>query len=234
MTARAITASSATTLVWLGSAMPARSIRWLDGALAAAAALGDAIAVAAGEPAWLDLAADRASRAGLASAGVPTELALDYVGWAQVVAAVARQIRARTILVEEVGRPAREIEVGAIAELVEAPQLTRVIALATVPDDDGGPCVRATRLGADGGVQTVRVRGPAVIGVRIAGPAIDEYPTPTPSAAMKRLDLAAIGLDPIVLAHRTLPARTSVPARKSLERVVELIASSVALRGPSA
>ena len=213
------------TLVWLGSAPPTRSIRWIDGLLAAAAKFEDPIALAAGDAAWLDLAADRAGRAGIASAGVPTDLSLDYVGWAQVVAAVARQVRARTILADEVSRLGRDIEVGAIAELVEAPQLTRVVALAA-----DGDVIHATR--ANGReLQTLRVRAPAVIGTRIAGKSLDDYPPPMPSGSMQRLDLVAIGLDPIVLAHRALPPRTSAPPRKTAERVAELIASFTPPRG---
>ena len=111
-------------------ARPLRSIRWLDGALATAAKFGGATAIAAGDPTWLDLAADRATRAGLASVGVPTDLKLDYLGWAQVVAAVARQLGATTILVDEASRPERFPEVAAIAELLDAAQLTHVVALA--------------------------------------------------------------------------------------------------------
>jgi hypothetical protein len=78
----------------------------------------------------------------------------------------------------------------------------------------------------------IRIAGPAVIGLRIAGPAIDEYPTPTPSASMKRLDLAAIGLDPAVLAHRALPPRAAHSPRHTLERVAEHLAVHVVPRSP--
>ena len=206
-----------TTMIWLGSAAPIRTIRWLDGALATAARFGDdTVALAAGDPTWLDLAADRATRAGLISVGVPTDLSLDYLGWAQVVAAAARQLRATTILVDEASRPERAAEVAAIAELVDTPQLTRVVSIA--PEGDvthAGRVVGRT-------LQTIRVRGPAVIGIRIPGKALDEYPTPMPSAAMKRLDLVALGLDPLVLAHRAL-APKATPARKTVERVAELL-----------
>src|SRR5688572_29320737 len=116
--------------LWLGSAAPLRSIRWLDGACATAAKFGAATAIAAGDPTWLDLAADRASRAGLTIAGVPTELKLDYLGWAQVVAACARQLDTSTILVDEASRPERFPEVAAIAEILDFAQLTHVVALA--------------------------------------------------------------------------------------------------------
>jgi electron transfer flavoprotein alpha/beta subunit len=212
--------------VWLGSTAPARSIRWLDGTLAAAAKFGAATAVAAGDPTWLDLAADRANRLGLASAGVPTELQLDYLGWAQVMAAVARQLDATTILVDEASRPERFPEVAAIAELLDAAQLTHVVAIA--PDN---AVIHASRV-AGTELQTCRIRGPVVIGVRIAGPAIDEYPTPIPSASMKRLELSALGLDPVVLGHRALPPRTGQPARKTVERVAEYISMHVIPRAP--
>ncbi|HEY5950166.1 MAG TPA: hypothetical protein VIV40_31940, partial [Kofleriaceae bacterium] len=157
--------------VWLGTAAPVRSIRWLDGALATAAKFGAATAIAAGENNWLDLAADRATRAGLASAGIQTDLKLDYLGWAQIVAAAVRELDATTVLVDEASRPERFPEVAAIAELLDAVQLTHVVALA--PD---GAVVHASRsVGRE--LQTVRVRGPAVIGVRIAGPPVEEYPT---------------------------------------------------------
>jgi hypothetical protein len=208
--------------VWIGSAPPVRTIRWLDGALKTASRFGGATAVAAGDQTWLDLAADRAARLGLACIGVPTELQLDYLGWAQVMAAAARHIGATTIFVDEASRPERFAEVAAIAELVEAAQLTHVVALA--PE---GATIHASRI-AGGLLQTVRVRGPAVIGLRIPGPAIDEYPTPTPSASMRRLDLPALGLDPIVLGHRALPPRTSQPARRTVDRIADHLAVHIA------
>jgi len=213
-----------TVAVWLGSASPVRTLRWLDGVLATAAKFGAATAVAAGDGGWLDLAADRAARAGLASAGVPTELALDYLGWAQVVAAIARQLGTTTLLVDEASRPERALEVAAIAELLDFAQLTRVVALA--PDGEVTHALRIT------GTQLVscRVRGSAVIGVRIAGAPVEESPPPAPSASMKRLDLAALGLDPIVLGHRALPPRTSREPRRTVERVADYLAAHVAPR----
>jgi electron transfer flavoprotein alpha/beta subunit len=205
-------------VVWLGSAAPVRSVRWLDGALATAAKFGAATALAAGESNWLDLAADRATRANVASAGVTTDLELDYLGWAQIAAAAARELGASTILVDEASRPERAAEVGAIAELLDCVQLTRVVALA--PD---GAVVHASRVSGRE-LMTVRVRGPAVIGVRIAGAPVEEYPTPMPSASMRRLDLAALGLDASVLGHRALPKRTSAQPRKSVERLADYLA----------
>jgi electron transfer flavoprotein len=211
-------------VVWLGSAPPIRSIRWIDGALATAATFGHATALAAGSSSWLDLAADRAQRAGIASAGIATDLQLDYLGWAQVVAAAARELGAETILVDEASRPERFAEVGAIAELTGAAQLSRVVALA--PD---GKIVHASRV-AGRELQTVRVRGPAVIGVRIAGAPIDDYPTPMPSTSLRRLDLPALGLDPNVLAHRALPPRSNAPSRKTVERIADYLSVHVAPR----
>lgn len=200
--------------LWAGSAAPARSIRWLDGAIAAAAKFGSATTViAAGDPTWLDLAADRANRAGLPSAGIATDLALDYLGWAQVVAAVARQLGATTVLVDEASRAERWVEVAAIAEQLDIAQLTHVVAIAP----DGG-VVHASRVSGRE-LQTVRIRGDAAIGLRIAGPQIEEYPTPMPSAAMRRLDVPSLGLDPKVLAHRALPPRASHDPRRTAERV---------------
>jgi hypothetical protein len=210
--------------VWLGSAAPVRSIRWLDGTLKAAGKFGGATAVAAGASPWLDLAADRALRLGLAAVGVQTDLQLDYLGWAQIMAGVARQLGATTILVDEASRPERVAEVAALAELCDAAQLTRVIALA--PD---ATAIHASRI-AGQQLQTVRIHGPAVIGVRIAGAPIDEYPTPMPSASMRRLDLGALGLDPAVLAHRALPPRAAQDPRRSVERVAEHIALYAAPR----
>lgn len=204
-----------TCAVWLGPAAPLRSIRWVDGALAAAAKLGDATAVAAGNQPWLDLAADRAKHAGIASVGVATDLQLDYLGWAQVVAAVMRQLKATTILVDEASRPERFPEVGALAELLDAVQVTNVVAVAL----DSG-VVHASRV-AGRELQTLRVRGRAVIGVRIAGPVVDEFQTPTPSSLMKRLDLPSLGLDPNVLGHRALPPRSAAQAKKSIEAITE-------------
>lgn len=213
-----------TVAVWLGSAPPVRTIRWLDGAIAAAAKFPHAMAVAAGDPTWLDLASDRAHRAGISSAGVPTDLSLDYLGWAQVMAAVARKLSITTILVDEASRPERAHEVAAIAELLEAAQLTRVVAIA--PD---GAVVHASRATTDA-LQTCRVRGPAVIGICIAGPPIEEYPTPTPSAAMKRLDLPSLGLDPVVLGHRAMPPRAAREPRRTAERVADHLALHTPLR----
>ncbi len=201
--------------IWLGNAPPVRSIRWLDGALRAAAKFDNAIAIAAGEPAWLDLASDRATRAGVASAGVPTDLKLDYLGWAQIAATAAKQLGATTVLVDEASRPERFPEVAAIAELRDYAQVTHVVALA--PD---GALIHASRI-AGKQLQTVRVRGECVIGVRIAGAHVEEYPTPMPSPSMRRLDLAGIGLDPMVLAHRALPPRGVHHAKKSVERIAE-------------
>ncbi|HEY5945376.1 MAG TPA: hypothetical protein VIV40_07790, partial [Kofleriaceae bacterium] len=170
----------------------------------------------------LDLAADRATRAGLASAGIQTDLKLDYLGWAQIVAAAVRELDATTVLVDEASRPERFPEVAAIAELLDAVQLTHVVALA--PD---GAVVHASRsVGRE--LQTVRVRGPAVIGVRIAGPPVEEYPTPMPSASMHRFDLDALGLDPLVLGHRALPPRSSAQAKKSMERIVDHLSMHLA------
>jgi hypothetical protein len=204
--------------VWLGNAAPVRSVRWLDGALAAAAKFGHATAIAAGAATWLDLAADRATRLGLASVGVPTDLSLDYLGWAQVAAAAARELKATTVLVDEASRPERFPEVAAIAELLDIAQLTHVVALA--PD---GALIHASRISGRE-LQTVRVRGDAVLGVRIAGSPVDEYPTPMPSTSMRRLDLAALGLDAMVLAHRALPPRAPVHAKKTVERLAEHLA----------
>lgn len=213
--------------LWLGSAAPMRSIRWLDGACATAAKFGSAIAIAAGDAQWLDLAADRATRAQIATVGVPTDLKLDYLGWAQIVAAVVRQLGAKTILVDEASRPERFPEVAAIAELVDAAQLTHVVALA--PD---GPVLHASRI-AGRELQTCRVRGAAVIGLRIAGAPIDEYPTPTPSTALKRLDLPSLGLDPVVLGHRALSPRAGQPVRKTIEKVADYLAVHVLPTGTS-
>jgi electron transfer flavoprotein alpha/beta subunit len=210
--------------VWLGSAAPIRSVRWLDGAVGTAASLGAATAVAAGDPTWLDLAADRATRAGLASAGVVTKLQLDYLGWAQVMVAVARRLGAITVLVDEASRPDRFAEVAAIAELLDAAQLTHVVELTA--GDGVLHASRASRSTAPAAttLELVRVRGAAVIGVRIAGPAIDDYPTPTPSAAMRRFELAELGLDPAVLAHRSLAPRSGTQARRSLARIADHLA----------
>jgi hypothetical protein len=200
------------------------SIRWLDDTLRAGGRFGGATAVAAGASTWLDLAADRALRLGLAAVGVQTDLQLDYLGWAQIMAGVARQLGATTILVDEASRPERVAEVAALAELCDAAQLTRVVALA--PD---ATAIHASRI-AGPQLQTVRIHGPAVIGVRIAGAPIDEYPTPMPSASMRRLDLGALGLDPAVLAHRALPPRAAQDPRRSVERVAEHIALYAAPR----
>jgi hypothetical protein len=51
-----------------------------------------------------------------------------------------------------------------------------------------------------------------------------------PSASMRRLDLAAIGLDPAVLGHRALPPRASQEPRRSIERVAEHLAVHIAPR----
>jgi electron transfer flavoprotein alpha/beta subunit len=201
--------------VWLGSAAPHRSIRWVDGALATAAKFDNATAIAAGDQTWLDLAADRANRASLAFVGIETPLKLDYLGWAQIVAAAMRHLKATTLLVDEVSRAERAPEVAAIAEQLDAVQLTRVVALA--PD---GSIVHASRISGKE-LQTIRVRGPAVIGIRIAGPAVEEYPTPMPSTGMKRLDLPALGLDPLVLGHRALPPKSPPQTKKSVDRIVE-------------
>lgn len=214
-----------TIAVWLGNATPLRSVRWLDGAVATAAKLGTATAIAAGETTWLDLAFDRATRAGLTSMGIKTKLELDYLGWAQIVAAAARELKATTILVDEVSRPERFPEVAAIADMLDAVQLTRVVALA--PDGDA---LRATRI-AGRELQTIRVKGPAVIGVRIAGPPVDEYPTPMPSRATKRVEINALGLDPLVLGHRAIPPRGAAHVKKTVEHIGDHLAFHLAPKG---
>jgi hypothetical protein len=160
--------------------------------------------------------------------GVPTDLSLDYLGWGQIAAAAVRQLGARTVLVDEASRPEQIAEVAAIAELLEFSQLTHVVSLAPASD-----LIHASRA-AGNTLQTIRVRGPAVIGIRIAGPAIDEYPTPTPSASMRRLELPALGLDPVVLGHRALPPRASRDPRRTVERVAEHLAVHVVPRAPRA
>ena len=228
-TARLTITPGSRILLWLGNQGPARSIRWLDGALKTVAKFdpnktGRAIAFAAGSASWLDLAADRARHAGVASAGLTTDLQLDYLGWAQIVAAVARQLGAGTILVDEASRPERWIEVAAIAELLDAVQLTHVVKLA--PDKD---VIHASRI-AGRDLQTVRVRGNAVLGVRIAGAPMDEYPTPMPSTTMQRMKLENLGLDPVVLGHRAQPPRTHEP-KKTVERIAEHLVVHLAPRG---
>jgi hypothetical protein len=210
--------------VWLGSAAPMRSVRWLDGAIKAVAGFPGAIAIAAGDPTWLDLAADRAKLVGVPCAGIATELQLDYLGWAQVVVAAVLQLNVASVLVDEASRPERFPEVAAIAELLGAAQLTHVVRVAQM---EGG--MLATRL-AGGELQTLRVRGPAVIGVRIADAPVDEYPTPRPGSAMQRFDLALLGLDPAVLGHRAQPPRTGAEPRKTVERIAEHLAVHVRAR----
>jgi hypothetical protein len=204
-----------TPAIWLGSAAPLRGIRWLDGALAAGHKLAPgAVAIAAGDTAWLELAQARAHRLGLGFAGIASDLALDYLGWAQVVAAVVRQVQATIILVDEASRPERAAEVAAIAELVDAAQLTRVIALAR-----DGDVVHATRIG-DAELELCRVRGYAVVGVRIAAPITTDEPAPTTPPRPLAYDLAALGLDARVLGHRTV----SPEARDHLPDAIEDIA----------
>jgi hypothetical protein len=212
--------------LWLGCVPPARSVRWLDGALQAAARFeGRCTVIAAGDQTWLDLAADRASRTNLPSTGVRTELQLDYLGWAQIAAALARDVGATTVLVEEASRAERWVEVAAIAELLDVAQLGHVVALA--PE---GEAIHATRI-MGRTRQTIRVTGDAVIGVRIAGSPIDEYPTPMPTSKMSKRELAAIGLDPIVLGHRATPPRTDLEPRKTVERIAEHLVVHLAARG---
>ena len=112
-------------------------------------------------------------------------------------------------------------DVLGIADALGAAQLTSVIALA--PD---GAVIHASRAGV-GGLHTVRIRGAAVLGVRIAGPAIDEYPTPMPSATMRRLTFSALGLDPAMLAHRTLAPRAAREPHRTVESVVAHLAVHV-------
>ena len=214
-----------TVAVWLGNAAPLRSIRWLDGALTTAAAISSkATAIVAGDKTWLELACDRATRAGLSTVGLSTDLKLDYLGWAQIVAAAARDVKATIVLVDEVSRPERFPEVAAIAEQLDTVQLTRVVTLAA-----DGDVLHATRI-AGRELQTVRIRGGAVIGVRIAGPAIDEYPTPMPSKQMRKLELSALGLDPRVLGHRGIPPRAGQQTKKSIVHVTEHLGFHLAAR----
>jgi hypothetical protein len=210
-----------TVAVWLGNALPTRSVRWLDGVLATAAKLGGATAIAAGDISWLDLAADRARFHGVASSGISSDLSLDYLGWAQVAAAAVRALGATCVLVDEVSRPERFAEVAAIAELLDFAQLTHVVAL-----EREGSVIHASRA-AGRVIQTVRVHGSVVLGVRIADEPVDEYPTPVPSRSMRRLRIAELGLDPMVLAHRALPRRASTQPKKTVDRIAEYLAVHV-------
>jgi hypothetical protein len=214
-----------TIALWLGNAAPVRSVRWVDGALAAAAKLGPTTAIVAGDVAWLDLAADRATRAGVTCVSVSTDLKLDYLGWAQIVTAVVRELDTRTVVVDEASRPERAAEVAAIADILDVPQLTRVVAL--VPD---GEAIRVTR-SAGRELQSLRVKGPAVFGVRVAGAPIDEYVTPTPTPTMHHFDLKSLGLDALVLGHRALPPRSGPALKKTVERISEHIAAHMTQRG---
>jgi hypothetical protein len=45
---------------------------------------------------------------------------------------------------------------------------------------------------------------------------------------MRRFELPALGLDPLVLGHRALPPRSSAHAKKSLERIAEHLAMHLA------
>ena len=107
-------------------------------------------------------------------------------------------------------------------------QLTHVVKLGADPDD--GTIIRASRV-TGRKLQIVRVRGGAVFGVRIASAPVDEYPTPMPSTSMQRLDLDALGLDPMVLGHRALPPRTSIEPKKTIERIAEHLVVHLAPRG---
>jgi hypothetical protein len=211
-------------VAWLGSAAPVRSVRWLDGALCAVAKFDDAVALAAGDVGWLDLAADRAARVGLPSVGITTELQLDYLGWAQIVAAAARELTASTIVVDEASQPGRFAEVAAIAELTGAVQLSGVTALAF----DHAVIHATCAIGREN--QTIRLRDPAVIGVRIPGDPVDDYPTPVPSATLRRLDVDALGIDPLVLARRAIPPCTSRQPRQTIDRVADYLAVHLATR----
>ena len=93
--------------VWLGNAAPIRSVRWVDGALATAAKFGAATAIVAGDNGWVELAADRATRAGVACVAVKTELKLDYLGWAQIASSVVHELKLRSVIVDEASRPER-------------------------------------------------------------------------------------------------------------------------------
>jgi len=211
--------------IWLGNAPPIRSVRWIDGALAAAAKFESATAIVAGDNAWTELAADRATRAGITCVAVKTELKLDYLGWAQIVSAVLRELGTKSVMVGEARRPERYAEVPALADLMDISQATRVVALE--PDGDVTHVTRA----AGSELQKLKVKGPAAFGVRIAGPVVDEYATPTPIATMMHFDLKSLGLDALVLGHRTLPPRSTPALKKTVERVTDHIATHMPLRG---
>ena len=208
-------------MVWVGTAPPARTVRWLDGALAVAAKLPGAMTVAAGDRTWLDLAADRATRAGLPSTGVLTDLQLDYLGWAQVVVTVAKKLGADTIIVDEASRPERFPEVAAIAELLDAAQLSHVVALTAERTMLHASCA------IGGQLRAVRARGPIVIGVRIPGAEIEDYPTPTPSTTMERIDMVSLGIDQTAIGHRARAPHSAQAPRRNVERVAEQLAAHV-------
>ena len=113
--------------VWLGSAAPVRSIRWLDGALAAAAKLGATNAIAAGEP---ELARPRGGSRVARAGRQPRRDDRPAARLPRLGADRGRRdspAGASTILVDEASRPERFAEVAAIAELLDAAQLTHVV-----------------------------------------------------------------------------------------------------------
>jgi hypothetical protein len=214
---------SAPLVVWLGSAAPERGLRWLDGALAAAAAIGSASALAAGDERWLDLATERAARAGMPSIGVSTKLDLDYLGWAQIAAAAVRKIGATRVLVDEASRPDRFADVAAIAEQLDAVQLTAVVSVTA-----DGDALHAERvIGARR--QVIRITGPCVLGVRMAAPVAGD--DDVQASTGQRFDLKAIGLDANVLAHRAPGPRAGVPPLKTVEQIADVLALYRAPRG---
>lgn len=205
--------------IWLGAAPPRRQATWLVGALAAARRLGPVTAIAAGAEAWLEAAADHAVAAGASFLGIATDLELDYLGWAQIAAAAARHAGATVIFVDEASRDGRTAEVAAIAELRDAAQVIGARSLVRDGDALGIEAIAGAR------VLRLRVRAPAVIGVRIAAPRVlspaelarrarpllgarielePDAVTPPP-APLRRIGLAALGLDAKVLGHRAVP-----------------------------
>jgi hypothetical protein len=206
---------TAPVVVWLGGVAPERGQRWLDGALAAAARLGGASALAAGDAAWLDIANARADHAGIPSIGVSTKLELDYLGWAQIAAAAIRKIGATRVLVDEGSRPDRFAEVAAIADQLDAVQLTGAVRVTA-----DGDVIEATRVNGEQ-LQVVRITGPCVIGVRIAAPPSND--AELSASTGQRFDLRALGLDANVLGHRAPGPRGAIPM-KTVEQIADVLA----------
>jgi len=164
---------------------------------------------------------------------------LDYFGMAQVLAAAIRHVSARVVVCGDRSQDERTGAVGpAVAELLDAAHLTQVIKA----EAEGGALI-VDRAG-DGTRQRFKVSLPAVLCTRPppvnAGPRLstedgDDGRVRRAAALVRvptieEIDLARLGVEPLMLAHRRRTAGRLRPMRGRRRALVSRTASELVER----